>query len=238
MQKFSYLASRFPICNFWLPSYTDSKKPGMKRVIKVDDYYSTLLETAGGWIQAGGAAIVSVGGTTLASTSEDSSVEKGLKLVALGNGIEASGNALQAIGREKASFEKRTTLTILGAWLQAAGNITNVAAALLILDEEEENGFKLDVVGDSVQFLGALSETAGLRSSEETPFLKTLVSGNFIQSFGLLIEAIGALYNVKGQIKLGERIKAIGNYIQTAGVTIAAIGLTEKLESEVQPFFH
>ncbi|TYS16588.1 hypothetical protein FZC78_11380 [Rossellomorea vietnamensis] len=198
----------------------------------MDDFYSTLLETAGGWIQAAGAAIVSVGGTILASTSEESSVEKGLKLVAIGNGIEAAGNSLQAIGREKAAVEKRMNLTIFGAWLQAAGNVTNVAAALLILDEEEESGFKLDVLGDSVQFLGALSETVGLRSSEESPFLKTLVSGNLIQSFGLLIEAIGALYIVKGQMKLGERIKAIGNYIQTAGVTVAAIGLTEKLESE------
>ncbi|WP_175986916.1 DUF6944 family repetitive protein [Bacillus sp. Marseille-Q1617] len=182
-----------------------------------------LMILTGAWIQVLGTVIAAIGETILVKEEH-----AGFRLVSIGNGFEAAGNSLQAAGAEKASDgSEGERLRITGDWFQAAGNVTNVRAAELQFSGEEIEGLSLDVIGDSVQSIGAAFEAYGA-SIGDASFKKLLTTGNTIQSLGAALEAIGETYVLKGERALGLQITAFGSYAQAAGATIAAVALTKE----------
>jgi hypothetical protein len=177
----------------------------------------------GAWIQVLGTVIAAIGETVLVKEEH-----AGFRLVSLGNGFEAAGNSLQAAGGEKVSSgSDGERFRITGAWIQAAGNLTNVRAAELQFSGEEIEGLNLDVIGDSVQSIGAELEAYGA-SIGNARFKKLLTAGNTIQSLGAALEAIGETYILNGERELGLQITAFGSYAQATGAAIAAVALTKE----------
>jgi hypothetical protein len=182
-----------------------------------------LILLTGVWFQVMGTAIAAIGETILIKEEHE-----GYRLVSIGNGYEAAGNSLQAIGAEMLSGgEEGERLRMTGDWIQAAGNLTNVKAAELQFSGEELEGLNLDLVGDSVQSIGAALEAYGA-SIGNTRFKKLLTAGNTIQSLGAGIEAIGETFILKGEREAGLQITAFGSYAQAAGATLAAVALTKE----------
>jgi hypothetical protein len=177
----------------------------------------------GAWIQVLGTVIAAIGETILVKEEH-----VGFRLVSLGNGIEAAGNSLQAVWAEKVSVvSEGERLRITGGWIQAAGNLTNVRAAELQFSGEEIEGLHLDVIGDSVQSIGAALEAYGASIGNAT-FKNQLTAGNTIQSLGAVLEAIGETYILKEEREIGLEITAFGSYAQAAGAVIAAVALTKE----------
>ncbi|MGR3762755.1 DUF6944 family repetitive protein [Rossellomorea sp. NS-SX7] len=186
-----------------------------------------IIVLTGAWIQVLGTVIAAIGETILVKEEHI-----GFRLVSIGNGFEAVGNSLQAAGGEKASRgSDGERLRITGAWVQAAGNVTNVRAAELQFSGEEVKGLKLDVIGDSVQSIGAELEAYGA-SLGDARFKKLLTTGNTIQSLGAALEAIGETFILKGEREIGLQITAFGSYAQAAGATIAAVALTKEYSDD------
>jgi hypothetical protein len=182
-----------------------------------------LILLTGAWIQVLGTVIASIGETIL--VKED---HAGYQLVSIGNAFEAAGNSLEAIGAEKLSGgEEGERLRITGDWIQAAGNLTNVKAAELQFSGEEIEGLNLDLIGDSVQSIGAALGAYGANIGN-TRFKKLLTAGNTIQSLGAGIEAIGETFILKEERELGLQIAAFGSYAQAAGAALAAVALTKE----------
>lgn len=184
--------------------------------------YEAFLEITGAWIQTAGTAIAAAGETLL--LGEDPGFETGEKLVVIGNGVEAAGNALQAIAL---SSEANRTMSSLGSWLQAAGNTTNAVAGMIILAGDETAGLKLDILGDSVQSAGAAIEATFVDGS--LPFAESIVIGEYILSLGAALEAIGAYYLLTGKRMSGNALQAFGSYLEFAGAGIVAAALTKGL---------
>ncbi|WP_335869554.1 DUF6944 family repetitive protein [Bacillus sp. 2205SS5-2] len=196
------------------------------------EVYGDLLLVTGGWIQTFG-TVVSASGETLIAKEEGESIEKlALKLVLLGNGMEAFGNSLQAIGLQKGrDVSQGKSLGILGSWLQAAGNSTNVVAAGLQINDLEEDGLKLDILGDSIQSIGAAFEAVSA-SMSDSEFAQIQAYGNTLLSLGAAIEGIGETFVLRKQKKIGEQIQALGSYAEAAGATLSAIALTKEFENK------
>ncbi|KUP09676.1 hypothetical protein Q73_02005 [Bacillus coahuilensis m2-6] len=191
-----------------------------------------MLDILGAWIQSTGTTVAAIGETIIVKGDDEESAKKGLTLVALGNGIEATGNSLQAVAREKIlQPSEGKTLGIFGTWLQAAGNITNVVAANQLIQGMEE-GLRLDILGDIFQSFGAASEAVAYTLEEETPYTPLLIGGNTFLSIGAFLEAVGEIYILNDQVELGDQLVAFGSYVETAGATIAALGLTKNFEVE------
>lgn len=194
--------------------------------------YSELLEITGGWIQVLGSGISSIGETIIVGEEDSDADIVGNKLLIIGNGVEATGNSLQAIGRSKSdSNGEGRTIDILGTWMQAVGNSANVASAVLELkgEEEEEEVVKLDLVGDILQSIGATFEAVSSCMSD-SEFAQLATTGNSLQALGAAIEAIGAIYLLKNKKKQGEQIQALGSYAQTTGATMVALASTKEYE--------
>lgn len=186
--------------------------------------FPAFLETVGTWIQVLGTFINASGLTIIVLEENENSLE-GNSLALIGNGVEAFGNSIQAIGRTKKS-EGEDVEGILGAWFQSAGNMTNSKASYLIINGHEVEGLKLDILGDSIQSIGAFFESVSLAESDllNAEFAS---KGELIQSFGAMIEGIGVLKILKDQIDEGTQIQAFGSYAQLAGATMTAIAFTK-----------
>ncbi|AZB42743.1 hypothetical protein CEF21_10810 [Bacillus sp. FJAT-42376] len=182
--------------------------------------YEILLEITGAWIQSIGTAIAAAGETLVAG--KESEYELGEKLVVIGNGVEATGNALQAIALSTLGTRP---FSVLGSWLQAAGNSTNTVAGILLLRGEETAGLKLDILGDSIQSAGAAIEANFV--DERLPFAEAIVIGEYLLSLGAALEAIGAAYLLQKKKEKGNALQAFGSYLEYAGATLVAASLTK-----------
>ncbi|NMH70802.1 hypothetical protein HF072_18655 [Bacillus sp. RO3] len=193
------------------------------------EVFDRLILITGAWTQVIGTVIAAIGETVIIQEERNKQEQPiGFRLVSIGNGIEATGNALQGVGAEKlsdGSFEE--TIRVIGDWIQASGNATNVVAAELQFAGRELEGLNLDVLGDTVQSIGAGLEAYGA-TLETREFSDLLAAGNTLQSLGAAIEAIGEVYILKEKKDIGLQITAFGSYAQAAGATIAAIALTKQ----------
>ncbi|MGM0852365.1 MAG: DUF6944 family repetitive protein [Bacillota bacterium] len=187
-----------------------------------------LILVTGAWTQVIGTVIAAIGETMVIQEKRNSQEPLGFRLVSIGNGFEAAGNALLGVGAEKLSDGSfGETLRVIGGWIQASGNVTNVAAAELQFAGREEEGLNLDIFGDTVQSVGAGLEAFGATLSTRE-FSDLLAAGNSLQSLGAALEAIGEVYILKEMEDIGLQITAFGSYAQAAGATIAAIALTKQ----------
>ncbi|MGG4166548.1 hypothetical protein ABEW00_03580 [Rossellomorea vietnamensis] len=187
-----------------------------------------LILITGAWTQVVGTVIAAIGETMIIQEERLELEPLGFRLVSIGNGIEATGNSLQAVGAEKLSDGSiGETYRVAGDWIQASGNVTNVIAAELQFSGQEVEGLNLDIFGDTVQSVGAGLEAYGATLSIRA-YSNLLAAGNTIQSLGAALEAVGETYILKGMRELGLQITTFGSYAQAAGATIAAIALTKQ----------
>ncbi|MBW3112768.1 hypothetical protein KYJ26_13055 [Bacillus sp. MCCB 382] len=187
-----------------------------------------LILITGVWTQVVGTVIAAIGETMIIREERLNQEPVGLRLVSIGNGFEAAGNALQAVGAEKLSDGSiGETYRVIGDWIQASGNVTNVYAAELQFSGKELEGLNLDIFGDTVQSIGAVLEAYGATLSTRD-YSQLLAYGNTLQSLGAALEAVGEVYILKEMKDLGLQITTFGSYAQAAGATIAAIALTKQ----------
>ncbi|MDX8342746.1 DUF6944 family repetitive protein [Rossellomorea sp. YZS02] len=187
-----------------------------------------LILITGVWTQVVGTVIAAIGETMIIREERLNQEPVGLRLVSIGNGFEAAGNALQAVGAEKLSDGSiGETYRVIGDWIQASGNVTNVYAAELQFSGKELEGLNLDIFGDTVQSIGAGLEAYGATLSTRA-YSQLLAYGNTLQSLGAALEAVGEVYILKEMKDLGLQITTFGSYAQAAGATIAAIALTKQ----------
>lgn len=187
-----------------------------------------LILLTGVWTQVVGTVIAAIGETMIIREERLNQEPVGLRLVSIGNGFEAAGNSLQAVGAEKLSDGSfGETYRIIGDWIQASGNVTNVYAAELQFSGKELEGLNLDIFGDTVQSIGAGLEAYGATLSTRA-YSQLLTYGNTLQSLGAALEAVGEVYILKEMKDLGLQITTFGSYAQAAGATIAAIALTKQ----------
>ncbi|WP_377890093.1 DUF6944 family repetitive protein [Alkalihalobacillus sp. R86527] len=192
------------------------------------EVYGEWLVITGAWIQTIGAGVTAIGNTIAATVKGDSADEEvSSELYILGNGIEATGNSLQAIGQTRIQESEDETMGIAGDWLQAAGNIANVVGGSFVLNGQVEEGLSVDIIGDVIQSTGAAFE-AHSSSLRESDYAALIVAGQRIQSISVAIEAIGLVNLKKGKNKLGQQLLAIGSYGLTAGAALSAIGFTKE----------
>ncbi|WP_226671848.1 DUF6944 family repetitive protein [Rossellomorea aquimaris] len=187
-----------------------------------------LILITGVWTQVVGTVIAAIGETMIIREERLNQEPVGLRLVSIGNGFEAAGNSLQAVGAEKLSDGSiGETYRVIGDWIQASGNVTNVYAAELQFSGKELEGLNLDIFGDTVQSIGAGLEAYGATLSTRA-YSQLLAYGNTLQSLGAALEAVGEVYILKEMKDLGLQITTFGSYAQVAGATIAAIALTKQ----------
>ncbi|BCB02440.1 hypothetical protein KH172YL63_05730 [Bacillus sp. KH172YL63] len=172
--------------------------------------------------------IAAIGETMIIREERLNQEPVGLRLVSIGNGFEAAGNSLQAVGAEKLSDGSiGETYRVIGDWIQASGNVTNVIAAEVQLKDSEFEGLNLDIFGDTIQSIGAGLEAYGATLITRD-YARLLAAGNSLQSLGAALEAIGEVYILKEMRETGLLITAFGSYAQAAGATIAAVALTKE----------
>jgi hypothetical protein len=144
----------------------------------------------------------------------------GKDLIIKGNGIEALGNTLQAIGRSKLLQSERDLsqiYTIFGNWLEAAGNTTNSVGVSIDMNGTEDEGIKIDTLGSGVQGLGAAFEAVGASLEEDSSYRTLAITGNSFISLGSFLGAIGNIYVINEKNKIGEQILLVGTWIQFIG---------------------
>ncbi|MTH53005.1 hypothetical protein GKZ89_06240 [Bacillus mangrovi] len=190
--------------------------------------YERNLELAGAFIQLGGTAIAAAGETITAAGESEGTAGQGL--IGAGNGTEAAGNALQAIAL---SENGTRVFSALGSWLQAAGNSTNAFASFVLLKGSREAGLRLDILGDSIQAVGAAIEAAAVDPS--LFYADEIITGEYLVSFGAGVEAIGSWYLLQGKEQAGNSINAFGSYLQFTGVALISGALTKDYIREDVP---
>ncbi|QHE60141.1 hypothetical protein FHE72_03190 [Rossellomorea vietnamensis] len=187
-----------------------------------------LILITGVWTQVVGTVIAAIGETMIIREERLDLDPLGYRVVSIGNGFEATGNALQAVGAEKLSDGSiGETYRVIGDWIQFSGNVTNVYAAELQFSGKELEGLNLDVFGDTVQSIGAGLEAYGATLSTRA-YSQLLAYGNTLQSLGAALEAVGEVYILREMTDIGLQITTFGSYAQAAGATIAAIALTKQ----------
>lgn len=187
-----------------------------------------LILITGVWTQVVGTVIAAIGETMIIREERLDLDPLGYRVVSIGNGFEAAGNSLQAVGAEKLSDGSiGETYRVIGDWIQASGNVTNVYAAELQFSGKELEGLNLDIFGDTVQSIGAGLEAYGATLSTRA-YSQLLAYGNTLQSLGAALEAVGEVYILREMTDIGLQITTFGSYAQAAGATIAAIALTKQ----------
>ncbi|WP_216830187.1 DUF6944 family repetitive protein [Alkalihalobacterium elongatum] len=169
------------------------------------------IAVSGSWLDAIGQFLSAIGYTLQLQEERDINLRK----VVIGEGVQAVGNALQAVVEED-------PIARTGDWIEAGGAATTSIAVALQLGEEKLEYQRLEVLGDSLQSLGP-AISASVEDNKE------IFVGLYLQSIGAAIEALGGLKEIRGLDRLGLQLSAIGNWIQVLGTTIQALVLTREL---------
>ena len=221
---------------------------------KLLDQQGDELLIAGTWILTIGTVISAAGQTRLVATGDLSGKEStviGNSVEGFGNVLQAVGRG--KIDAADPSFPGK--LAEVGCWLQAGGNVTNAVGiqqeiigergeqqfgegeegnsggdteenSNSIFEQIEEQGSKINALGSTVQAGGAILEAYGIANMKPSFSTSYEVIGNTIIGFGSAIDAIGTIYILQDQEKLGNWIELAGAYIQVVGSAIELYGVT------------
>lgn len=107
-----------------------------------------ILSIVGCWFQAGGNFTNTIANEVILEGSEE---EEGLRLNALGSGVQSVGASLEAVG---APVDRQLEST--GNWVIALGSSIDSIANLSILQDKKKQGDTLAVFGSYLEVVGAL----------------------------------------------------------------------------------
>lgn len=179
------------------------------------------LDVIGAWLIFAG-TLINASGASVNLVGEE---ELSFKITGSGNVIEATGNALQAVGR---SNTPENYVSVYGSWLQAAGNSANAAAKVLLINNQRRDGHYLDVIGSSVQTLGAAAEAIGSSLDEDRAYKDQLTAGYLFIAGGAAIEGVSGIYFLRKMLERGRAIGWFGSYLQAVGALLAAEAITSE----------
>ena len=185
----------------------------------VSDEYKIV---AGSWLDAVGNIISAYAEIrALAGINEINN-----QLVAIGEGLQAVGNAL--IG----TVETDDPLDFAGNWIEGAGAaISSLGAQLQYIDPENgDANIRLEILGDAFQSIGSAISTLAEYEAEDRD--DHIVLGNGLQSLGAGLEAIGGVYELNEKEEQGQPITTIGAILQALGANIIAIVVTKSIHRE------
>lgn len=171
------------------------------------------LIVTGSWLDVIGLILSAIGATK--EIKRESDLAK--QMIIVGEGIQAIGASLIAIGVEDADQAR-------GSWIEAAGAGTTSYGVAVQKAGNTQSGIRIEILGDTLQSLGAALSAA----AEDN---RILVAASKIVSAGAALEAIGAVYSLHGKEEKGKRINALGSWIQTLGGTISAIVVTKEFKA-------
>jgi hypothetical protein len=176
------------------------------------------LDVIGAWLIFAG-TLINASGASVNLVGEE---ELSFKVTGSGNVIEAAGNILQAVGR---SNHPENNVSVYGSFLQAAGNSANAAARVLLLNNQRRDGHYLDVIGSSVQTLGAAAEAIGSSLDEDKD---QLTAGYLLIAGGAAIEGVSGIYFLRKMLERGRVIGWFGSYLQVISALLAAEAITSE----------
>ncbi|QNG58560.1 hypothetical protein H4O14_11935 [Bacillus sp. PAMC26568] len=179
------------------------------------------LDIIGAWLIVAG-TLINASGESVNLVGEE---ELSFKLTGSGNGIEAAGNALQAIGRSNTPENK---VSVFGSWLQFAGNSANAAARVYLLKDQRRDGHYLDVIGNAVQALGAAAEAIGASLDEDSAYKEQLMAGYLLIAGGAAIDGVSGIYFLRKMLEKGRAFGWFGSYLQAVGALLAAEAITSE----------
>ncbi|MDR0137565.1 hypothetical protein RFW18_07360 [Metabacillus idriensis] len=177
------------------------------------------LDVIGAWIIVAGTLINASGETINLIDNEEISY----KLTGSGNAIEAAGNSLQAAGR---SANPENKVSVFGSWLQAAGNSANAVSRLLILNGQLEEGLYIDVIGNTVQTLGATAEAFEASGEKQRIYREQLTAGYLLIAGGAAVDGASGIYFLNRMTQKGKALAWFGGYLQAVGALLAADAIT------------
>ncbi len=180
----------------------------------VDDYKALI----GAWIDAIG-TIITAYSEMRAYVGLD---EYNNQLVAIGDGLQALGTMIVGTVTEE------YPIIFTGSWTQGAGAATSSYAAYLRqVEGEDDENVRLEIVGDSLQSLGASLVAFGEYSKGNNLYALT----SSLQSLGAGLEAIAANYELASRPE-ARLIAMLGASIQALGSNLFAIKVTKEFVEE------
>lgn len=152
------------------------------------------IEVLGSWITAIGTIASAISSTPLRRLQGDD-IKKwddiSEQLDFGGNAFQAIGNAVEVAGADD------FTLEVAGEIIQASGNITVLFS--ILTEDNEEKKIKINIVGNAQQafggFLAVIDEIGDI--IEQGGGDPTNAFGNFLQTIGNTLQAIGGLYDLE-----------------------------------------
>ncbi|MGE8079995.1 DUF6944 family repetitive protein [Peribacillus loiseleuriae] len=135
---------------------------GRTKVYEIEGREEEILSIVGCWFQAGGNFTNTVANEVILEGTEE---EEGLRVNALGSGVQSVGASLEAVG---APVDRPLEST--GNWVIALGSSIDSIANLFTLQDKKKKGDALAVIGSYLEVVGALIELYALTSlREESP---------------------------------------------------------------------
>ncbi len=173
------------------------------------------LTIIGSWLDAIGQTLSAIAYTSLLrGVRRPEEEELYQRMIVVGEGLQAVGNALNAV-------EEEEPIGAIGDWVEAAGAATSSYANARQIEQVTLEYQQLEVLGDALQSLGpAISNLV----EEDSRF----IVGNNLQTIGAAIEATGGLFEIKSDEQKGLLLSSIGNWLQAAGATLQAIIVTKE----------
>lgn len=125
---------------------------GREKLVQSRAEISEKYSIIGSWIQAGGNTANAVGLGIEQRISED----EGLRLNALGSGVQALGAGFETLGAVYSEASLSRTLDITGNSLFVSGALLESIGSIFIINTKKEIGENLLLVGSWIQVIGAL----------------------------------------------------------------------------------
>lgn len=173
---------------------------------------NNLEELLGSWIQAIGTVIDAI--TVTPINKFPKTIES--SLFAIGNVMQATGNALLADSIQEINLDK------IGNSIQSIGNLTIVSGILMELNEEKEIEFFIK--GNLIQALGSTLSPFSVSAEPKNKDQLLLDLGSILQAIGNSLQAISGMIVLSGN-KEGK-IEFIGSWMQASGAVLQALVLS------------
>lgn len=141
------------------------------------------------------------------------------QLVAVGEGLQALGTMIVGTTTEE------TPIIFAGSWIDGTGAATSSYAAYLRqVQGENDDNIRLEILGDSLQAMGAFFVSFGEYLRGEDVY----AVANSLQSLGAGIEAIAGNYELANRTE-ARLLALIGSSIQALGSNFFAVTVTKEL---------
>ena len=115
---------------------------------------SSIQTIIGCWLQAGGNSTIAIGTEIEIHESED----EGLRLNAIGSGVQSLGAAFQASGAAEAELSITRNLEVASENLTTLGALLESIGSIFLLSKKDLSGVRLSLIGSWIQVVASFLE--------------------------------------------------------------------------------